>query len=61
MHTAAAAVAWAVWAVWICNYRLNGNCDQERADFGPLFFFPSINAGCRPRRPVKPFVRSDGE
>ena len=35
---AAVAAAWVAWAVWICNYPSKGSCDQERADFGPLFF-----------------------
>src|SRR5271169_5480044 len=52
MHMAPRAAAWVAWAAWICNYRSNGSCDQERADFASALFLPStlralLSTACR--------------
>jgi uncharacterized protein len=43
MHMAPRAAAWVAWAVWICNN--SQDAGRERADFGPLFFLPSLIGG----------------
>jgi hypothetical protein len=51
MHTAPRAAAWVAWAVWTCNSNRRGRravvagFSQERAGFGPLFFFGVRPAG----------------
>jgi hypothetical protein len=45
MHMAPRAAAWVAWAAWTCNSNRRGRWavvagfSQERAGFGPLFFW----------------------